>query len=285
MNPQTYCRNICRQSGSNFVWSFYLLPKRRRHALEAFYAFCRLVDDVVDTSQPVPKARESLDLWRTEVDRIYEAAPVTPVGVRLASVVRDFAVPKKYFEEILAGCEMDLTQKSYATFEEAETYCYRVASCVGLVSLHLFEVTLTEPVQQAAIDLGKALQWTNILRDIVSDLGRERIYLPQQDLQQCGVTPADLSGKTRNNLSMLDLLYFEIARARSFYAKAWDNFPKDRKEGRKLIAARMMGQIYESLLDKIARNPLDVFQKRVGIGKKEKLAIAAKIWLKETLNI
>ena len=263
MNPQTYCRNICRQSGSNFVWSFYLLPKRRRHALEAFYAFCRLVDDVVDTSQPVPKARESLDLWRTEVDRIYEAAPVTPVGVRLASVVRDFAVPKKYFEEILAGCEMDLTQKSYATFE----------------------VTLTEPVQQAAIDLGKALQWTNILRDIVSDLGRERIYLPQQDLQQCGVTPADLSGKTRNNLSMLDLLYFEIARARSFYAKAWDNFPKDRKEGRKLIAARMMGQIYESLLDKIARNPLDVFQKRVGIGKKEKLAIAAKIWLKETLNI
>ena len=278
MNSQRYCRKVCKKSGSNFVYSFYLLPKKRRLALEAFYAFCRLVDDVVDSDQPPAKAAQALTQWRQEVENIYAGKPNHPVGLALAPVVKSFKVPKKYFLEIISGCETDLTQKQFDTFVETDQYCYRVAACVGLVCLHLFEVDLTEATVQAGIALGKALQWTNIVRDIASDLSLGRIYLPQEDLNRFGVALADLQSPTENSLALLDLIYFQIKRARAYYAQAWESFPSDKKQKKRLIAAFLMGKIYERLLDKVARNPLQVFAGKVSVSGEEKLAIAFKIW-------
>ncbi|OGQ05991.1 MAG: hypothetical protein A3F82_05315 [Deltaproteobacteria bacterium RIFCSPLOWO2_12_FULL_44_12] len=276
MNPQKLCHQVCKKSGSNFVYTFYLLGRKKRLALEVFYAFCREVDDSVDKAVSFEQAKEKLRFWRQEVLQIYEGHPKHLISKALSQVVRDYKIPKQYLEEIIAGCEMDLTKKNYATFQELEVYCYKVASCVGLVCLHIFGVPLTPELKEGAITLGKALQLTNILRDIVTDLGRERIYLPQEDLKKFSVTLQDLSGNAKDNLNLYDLLYFEMERARNFYKAAWKAFPRPGKLRRQMIAAFLMGKTYEALLSKISRNPLAVFKEKVSLGFGEKLKIALK---------
>lgn len=284
MDPQKYCHDICKKSGSNFVTSFYLLGKKRRGALEAFYAFCRLLDDSVDEASNPEIARQKIQFWRDEVYLIYNGHPRHMVSQALIPVVKEFEISKKYFEEIVKGCEMDLIKKTYASFRELEEYCFRVASCVGLVSLHIFGVPLLVTTEQGAIALGKALQLTNILRDIVSDLRRERIYIPQEDLKHFEVSPADLSGKSGDDLNRVDLLYFEIARARQFFKEAWDAFPKTPQAKRQLIAANLMGRFYEAILNKIEKDPLVVFQGKVSLTKGEKFKIAAVVLLDAYLS-
>jgi len=175
----------------------------------------------------------------------------------------------------VSGCETDLNKKTYETFEELEKYCFRVASCVGLVSLRIFGVPPSQSLENGAVALGKALQITNILRDIATDLGRGRIYLPQEDLKQFWVSIADLSGNPKDDLNLIDLLYFEMERARAFYKEAWDSFPKRGKIRRQLIAAFLMGRIYEALLGKISRDPLAVFKGKVALSTPEKLRITS----------
>lgn len=276
MTPQDYCRRVCKKSGSNFVFSFYLFGRRRRQALEAFYAFCRKVDDAVDLAETPDKAIRQIAFWKEEVGRLANGIPEHPVGLALKPLVEAYDIPLQYLQEIVAGCEMDVTKKSYETFAELETYCYRVASCVGLVCLRLFGVSPTHPAEQAAMALGKALQLTNILRDIVTDLRRERIYIPREDLDRFSIRPADLANPDPANLNLFDLLYFEIERATGFYQAAWNLFPKRGKERRRLAAAFSMGRSYETLLDKIAQNPLRVFEEKVCLSGLEKLKIAGQ---------
>lgn len=281
MTPQSYCHRVCQKSGSTFVYTFYLFAKKKRQAFEAFYAFCRKVDDSVDLAKNIATANQAIGFWKEEVARIYQAKPNHPVGQALVPVVEKFAIPQKYLAEIVAGCEMDLNKKIYSSFEELETYCYRVASCVGLVCLRIFGVEPTESATEAAITLGKALQLTNILRDITTDLRRERVYLPQEDLQRFQVTVEDLAGGRTGNLNLLDLLYFEIDRAKSFYHQAWRLFLMARKERRKLLAAFLMGRCYETILHKISQNPLQIFTTKVSLSRSEKL----RIFLNEILNV
>lgn len=281
MTPQVYCRRICQKSGSNFVLTFYLFGRQKRRALEAFYAFCRKVDDSVDLAKNAATANQAIGFWKEEVVRIYQTKPNHPIGQALVPVVEQFAIPQKYLAEIVAGCEMDLNKKIYSSFEELETYCYRVASCVGLVCLRIFGVEPTESATEAAVALGKALQLTNILRDIVTDLRRERVYLPKEDLDRFKVTVEDLAGGGGNNLNLLDLLYFEIDRAKAFYNQAWRLFPTARKERRKLLAAFVMGRCYETILQKIRQNPLQIFNTKVGLSRGEKL----RIFINEILNV
>lgn len=276
MTPQQFCHQVCKKSGSNFVYTFYLLGKKRRRALEAFYAFCRVVDDSVDQAANPEEAKQKLVFWKEEVEHLFKGNPRDPVSQALFPATQEYQIPKKYLEEIIAGCEMDLTHKTYTTFEELEGYCYRVASCVGLVCLSIFGVSPLETTKKGAISLGKALQLTNILRDIASDLGRERIYLPQEDLKRLGVTMTDLSQGTKDNLNLVDLLYFEIERTKTFFKEAWESFPKSGSDRRKLLAARLMGRIYEALLNKISRDPLAVFRGKVRVTNGEKLKIACK---------
>ena len=283
MTPENYCRKICKKSGSNFVYSFYLLPKKRREGLEAFYAFCRLIDDVVDQQKGVAEARGELTAWREELDRIYHGNPVDLVGKALAPIVLHFKIPKEYFQEIINGCEMDLTQGEYSSFEDLDRYLYRVASCVGLISIYLFEVPVDERNKEMAIAMGKALQMTNIVRDVVEDLSRGRVYLPQEDLKQFGVEIADLRGNEAKKMMLLDLLYFELDRAKQFFKTSWKLFPKNREERKKMIAAKAMGCIYERLHEKISRNPREIFKKKVRISFGEKLKVFTLILLKEYL--
>lgn len=276
MTPQQYSHQICKKSGSSFFYSFYLLPKEKRNALEAFYAFCRLADDAVDLAPNPKEAKEDLQFWKEEIDHLYQGKFRHPVTRALSPAVKNYQIPRIYFDEIILGCEMDLEKKNYADFKELETYCYRVASCVGLVCLHIFGVERTKKTMEAGASLGKALQLTNILRDIATDLQRGRIYLPQEDLQKFGVSAKDLSEGFRKNVHLLELLDFEIGRTRHFYKEAWQNFPKENNEIRKLLPARLMGRFYEHLLDQISRDPIIVFEKKVCLSLMEKIEIAFK---------
>ena len=276
MTPQQYCHDICKKSGSNFVRTFYLLERKKRHALEAFYAFCRVVDDIVDESADVTKAREGLQHWRDEIGRLFEGKTEERIGLALFPAIQKYKIPREYFDEILTGCETDLTQRRYETFEALEAYCYRVASCVGLVSLHIFGLELTPQTKAAGIALGKALQLTNILREISSDLRLDRIYLPQDELREYDITENNLKNSNLKNENMLEFLYHQINRAQHFYALAWNGFPTDKKSQRRLLAARLMGKLYQKILSKIARDPLRTFHQKVRLNGLEKSAIVAK---------
>lgn len=247
--------------------------------MEAFYAFCREVDDAVDEAPSEQKAKENIRFWKEEVPLLYQGKPRHLVTQAIKLILSDFQIPQEFLSEIVLGCEMDISHKTYATFAELERYCYRVASCVGLVSLIICGVPLTPRAKEAGIALGKALQITNILRDIVSDLGRSRLYLPQEDLEQCGVAIQDLRVNNLDNLNLLELLYHETERAQNFYQEAWKKFPTSKRERRKILAPLLMGKIYEALLDKISRSPMRVFQEKVSLSGLEKLEIVGKeIW-------
>ena len=276
MTPQAYCHRVCRQSGSNFVYTFYLFGRKKRQALEAFYAFCRVVDDSVDQAATPKKAAEAIAFWKEELPLIYRGEPRDLVSKALVEAVQQYQIPQKYLEEIVAGCELDLHKKTYATFLELEDYCFKVASCVGLVCLKIFGVAPSSQTEFAAASLGKALQLTNILRDIASDLKRGRIYLPEEDLKNFRVSPNDIANGSQKNLNLFDLLYFEIERARDYFAKAWELFPREKKERRKLLAAILMGRFYESILNKISHDPLAVFQTKIRLTGAEKIKIAGR---------
>ncbi|HET8721367.1 MAG TPA: squalene/phytoene synthase family protein, partial [Nitrospira sp.] len=159
---QEYCTNLTKQSGSNFYYSFVFLPKARREAMYTVYAFCKAVDSAVDEPPLGSDPKEELRRWRAELDLVYTGKPTWPLMVSLAHHARRLSIPKAYFEELIKGVEMDLATTRYGTFEELSLYCYRVASIVGLICLHIFGPTSAH-AQDYAVDLGMAFQLTNIL--------------------------------------------------------------------------------------------------------------------------
>ncbi|HEX6835273.1 MAG TPA: squalene/phytoene synthase family protein, partial [Polyangia bacterium] len=170
-----YCKKLTTRSKSNFYYAFLFLPRERREALEAVYAYCRLVDDVVDEDAPVAKKLDGIAQWRRELDAVYgDAAPTHPVSERLRAAVQRFAIRREDMEAIIDGCAMDIGKTRYESWEELRLYCYRVASAVGLMCVEIFGYTPSqvEAVRRYAIDLGIALQLTNILRDVAEDAQR-----------------------------------------------------------------------------------------------------------------
>src|SRR5262249_54537993 len=186
MNAAERTAILARRSGSNFYYSFLFLPRRKREAIYALYAFCRTVDDAVDQGPQNPgEQRKILGEWRAELGRAYEGQPSQPIAVHLAEVVRAFPVPRQHLEAILDGVEMDVEKRRYASFEELFEYCYRVAAAVGLASIEIFGYT--DPrTRDYAVNLGIALQLTNIVRDLGTDAERGRIYLPLDELRRFG---------------------------------------------------------------------------------------------------
>src|SRR5574337_914340 len=184
-------RTITKQSGSNFYYAFLFLPKLKREALYAVYAFCRLSDDLVDESQAGADPAAALTRWRKALDTHFEDSVDSPVITAIGQAARRFHIPKVYFEELLNGMEMDLTHARYATFEELYPYCYRVASIVGLICIEIFGYTNPQ-TKTYAEQLGIAFQLTNILRDVGVDAQRGRIYLPQDELRQFGYSEEEL---------------------------------------------------------------------------------------------
>jgi len=276
MTPDQYCEDKARQSGSSFYYSFKFLPKDKRRAITALYAFCREVDDLVDECSDANVARTTLNWWRTQVAEIYGGKPQHPVCQALVPVVRQFSLSQEHLLEIIDGMEMDLEQARYADFKSLQLYCYRVASVVGLLAAEIFGYT-DRKTQKYAHDLGIAFQLTNIIRDVGEDARRNRIYLPMDELQQFGVTAAEiLNSKETENFQKL--MAFQIERAQRYYKQALDQLPAvDRKSQR---TGLIMAAIYQATLQEVATSGCHVLRERVSLGTGYKLWLAFKAWLK-----
>lgn len=270
-------RAITRKSASNLALAFILLPKARRDAMSALYAFCREVDDVADDeSTPVDVRRETLALWRADVwIACGEGRPRLAVNRELQPVIRQHRLPFGHFDELIRGVEMDLDVKRYATREELEVYCHRVASVVGLLSIEIFGYR-NPACRQYAVFLGKALQLTNILRDVRVDAERGRIYLPLSELARCQVREEEILG-FEYSPRFRDLAAGVADRARHFYRQARDTLPPE--DRRSMMAAELMGSVYWRLLRKLERRQFDVLGPDLTrVGKGQKLLLIFRTW-------
>lgn len=277
MSPQEYCQKKAAASGSSFYYSFLFLPKPRREAITALYAFCREVDDVADEVQDLGVAQIKLDWWRSEIANLYEGKPQHPVTQALQQPVKQYDLQQEHLLEIIAGMQMDLEQNRYRDFAELELYCYRVASVVGLLSASIFGYTNPQTLQYAK-DLGMAFQLTNITRDVGEDARRGRIYLPLDELQKFGVSEDDVI-YGRESAGMRQLLELQAARAESYYDKALAELPpEDRKSQR---TGLIMSAIYRTLLQEIqADNIQIVLNARVSLTPLRKLWLAWRTWVR-----
>lgn len=268
---------------TNFYYSFLVLPAEKRRAIVAVWDFCRAVDDAVDEVAP-EKAASEVARWRHELAACFDGGvPATPAGRALVPSIRAFDLPRDGFESLIEGVEMDVGSRRYETFEELYEYCIRVASAVGLICLHIFG-SRGERSRQYAIDLGVALQLTNILRDVPEDFRRGRVYLPQADLRQHGVTETDLqrevdgAGGGVRSEAVRTLLAQQAARAREYYRRAAAALPPG--EARRVVAAEIMAAIYKAILRRIERSRYDVFSGVVRIPRPRRALIAATTWLR-----
>src|SRR5438309_489611 len=269
---------LTRKSRSNFYYAFLTLPRPRREALYAVYAFCRTVDDIADLGGErgaAPSAqRRELQRWREDVARCYEpgAVPDHPIALRLQTAVRAYTIPRAALEAIIDGVEMDLDRVAYETAADLYPYCYRVASAVGLCCIEIFGYT--DPrARDYAVQLGTALQLTNIMRDVGVDARAGRVYVPRQDLKEYGVGEEDLiEGRYSDRFSRL--MAHQASRARQFYAAARASYP--RVDARSLVAAEIMGRIYYALLQEIERRRFRVFDARITVPAHRKVAIALR---------
>ncbi len=271
----SYTRRLARASRSNFYYAFLFLPREQREAITTAYAFCRQTDDLIDDATSLPAAAEALRRWREELDRCYAGAAAHPTFQALAQVLARFPIPKEYFADIIAGCEMDATTARYATFQDLAVYCYRVASCVGLICIEIFGATNPE-TRQYARDMGIAFQLTNIIRDVGQDGRRGRIYLPQEDLARFGVPEADILG-CRRTPAFLELMRFQADRAKAYFARA----QAPREDRPRLLAAEIMRTIYRSLLHTIEEGGFPVLGDPIRLSRPRKLSLALRTWLTE----
>ena len=277
---------------TNFYYSFLVLPQRKRNALIAVWDFCRAVDDAVDEVVPESewagglsdearaKAVTQVASWRAELAAAYDGTPSTPQGIGLQPHIREFNLPRARFEDLVNGVEMDLRQTRYDTFAALVEYCRRVASAVGLICLEIFGYR-NQSAKAYAENLGLALQLTNIIRDVRTDLVRGRIYLPTEDLVRFGVSEDDLrSGQLKSQV--VELLRFECERAHSYYRRAAEHLPPE--DARSLVAAEIMGGIYFEILRRIERRGYDVFSSRVRVPRPQRAVIALKLWIRAILH-
>jgi phytoene synthase len=275
---------ITQKSASNLALAFILLPKIRRDAMAVLYAFCREVDDVADEDQvPVEKRREQLAAWREDVRRATEhGTPQFAVNRELQPVAREFNLPFSLFDELIQGCEMDLQIKRYEDYEQLEMYCYRVASVVGLLSIGIFGYR-HPATRDYAIYLGKALQLTNILRDVRTDAERGRIYLPQSELARFKVTEQEILNFEYSE-RFRALAESVAARAKKFYQLARETLPAE--DRRSMVAAELMGSVYWRLLRKLERQQFNVFGPTpTRLSKGQKLLLIFRSWCRFVFRI
>ncbi|HEX2279233.1 MAG: presqualene diphosphate synthase HpnD [Candidatus Tectomicrobia bacterium] len=278
MSFREYCSQLTRKSRSNFYYSFLFLSKEKREAMYAVYAFCRSVDDVADGSAPLREKQTLLDEWRRELDRCYDGNPQHPITVQLARSIRRFPIPKEHFEELITGVEMDLIHSRYPTFHELYEYCYRVAGVVGLMCIEIFGYR-NPKAKDYAVNLGLALQLTNIIRDLKVDAERGRIYLPQDELARFGYHEDELL-RGAYTPAFFELIRFAGSRARQYFHSARQLLAAE--DRRSLFAAEIMGTIYYRLLDTIEASGYRVFDRTITLPTSHKLWIALSIWARSS---
>jgi phytoene synthase len=261
---------------TSFYYSFLVLPPHKRSAIIAVWDFCRVVDDAVDEAPDGTAAHTRLSLWRDELAALYtaDATPHTPQARALQPHIAEFDLPRRPFDDLIDGVEMDLAHVRYQTFSELADYCRRVASAVGLVCVEIFGYR-DAGARSYAVDLGMALQLTNIIRDVKADLAQGRVYIPAEDMARFRVTEEDLRAG-RLTPAVSGLIRFECERARFYYTKAAAALPPiDR---RSLLAAEIMGAIYFEILRRIERSGYDVFSRRIRVPRPYRALMAIKLW-------
>jgi len=275
-----FSQKVAKDSNSSFYYAFSLMAKPKRDAMNTVYAFCRKTDDIVDEgNEPVELKYEKLRKWRIELEKALYGTSDHYFFNKLASIIKQFNIPIEPFFELIVGMEMDLQNKRYLSFEDLVQYCYRVASTVGLMCIEIFGYK-NKSAKDYAINLGLALQLTNILRDVSKDSEKGRIYLPQQDLAKFEYLEKDLFEK-KYNPNFVSLMKFEANRAEDFFSKADQALEFDDKPS--MFPARAMQHIYQRLLTKLNKEKFDVFNKKIKVGAIEKTVISIGVWAKYSL--
>ena len=272
---------------TSFYYSFLVLPADKRRAIVAVWDFCRAVDDAVDEA-PEGTHEARVREWREELARCFEGGvPLTPQGRALQPLIGAFNLPRSAFDALIEGVEMDLHTTRYATFADLYQYCIRVASAVGLMCVEIFGCK--DPAsKQYAIDLGVALQLTNILRDVPGDLERGRVYIPLEDFARFKCHEGDLGAEAMHaghgvrSAAVKQLLAFQAERARDYYRRADAVLP--RSDARRLVAARIMGAIYRGILTRIEAAGYDVFSSVIRVPRPRRALIAAATWARTAIT-
>ncbi len=276
MSPDEYCQQKTVQSGSSFYYSFLFLPPERRRAITAMYAFCREVDDTVDECTDQSIARIKLAWWRTEVSQMYSGTPTHPVMQALQPHLKIYDLQEQHLQAIIDGMEMDLDQTRYLDYPAMQRYCWHVASVVGILSASIFGVTNPQTLAYAE-KLGLAFQLTNIIRDVGEDARKGRIYLPVNELQQFGVTAADLLN-ARHSDKFEALMRFQVERAKKVYDEAFALLPREDRRAQR--PGLMMAAIYRTVLDEIERDNFHVLTQRISLTPIRKLWLAWKTYIR-----
>ncbi len=273
MSPQDYVQQKAAASGSSFYYAFLFLPKPRRAAITAFYAFCREVDDVVDDMVDPGVAATKLGWWQTEVANAFAGRPSHPVMQALMPLAADYQIEPRHLLAVIEGCQMDLAQTRYLDYPGLQRYCHLVAGIVGEVAANIFGQTQTQTTAYAH-KLGQALQLTNILRDVGEDALRGRIYLPVDDLQRFDVKAHEILKRTYSD-RFTALMKFQAQRAQNLYDEAIALLPDADRRAQK--PGLMMASIYRALLSEIERDNFQVLHQRVSLTPLRKFWLAWKV--------
>ena len=276
----SYCQSVTRQRARNFYFAFLSLPPEQRRAIYAVYAFCRGCDDYSDDDIEPRRKVELLEDYRRQLHACLRGEPSGPVFVALYDVAQRYQIPHQYFDEIIAGVQMDLTVTRYNSFQELYDYCYRVASVVGLICVEIFGYSDPQ-AKQSAIDLGIAMQLVNILRDIKEDSERDRIYLPLEEMRRFGYTESDLFEGLVNE-QFVELMKFQAQRARQYFEQGGRMIPMLPTRSRACPA--ILRGLYSELLNRIEGTHYNVYETRVRLSTPFKLWLAGKIWTETVLK-
>ena len=275
------CRLITRREARNFYYAFLTLPAAKRRAIYAAYAFCRHCDDAVDEVASLDDKQAALQQLTARLDAAYRGRPAGHVFTALAHTAQTYEIPQSYFQDLIRGVEMDLANNRYHTYEDLRLYCYRVASVVGLICLQIFGYSHPK-AREYAVDLGLAMQLTNILRDVQEDLARDRIYLPLEELQRFGYSEQQLKCEVRNN-AQRRLIAFQVERAQSLFQSGAKLLPYLSPRSRACPA--VLAAIYTRILRRISSNDYNVFGGRISLSGPEKLLVMTTTWLKSLLPL
>jgi phytoene synthase len=276
------CRRITKENAKNFYYAFIALPPDKRSAIYAVYSFCRFCDDAVDEpSLSMDEKLTRLADIRDSLQNTSSTDNTNPVFMALADTIAKHQIPLRCFEEVINGVEMDLTINRYNTFDDLRTYCYRVASAVGLICVEIYGYR--EPkVKEYAVDLGLAMQLTNIIRDVQEDLGQDRIYLPLDELDRFGYSEEDLKAGIVNE-AFRNLMAFQAWRARRHFRSGLQLIPHLSLRSR--TSPAVLAALYQRILDRIEATGFNVFDGRMSLSTREKYLLTATTWLKSTIPV
>ena len=270
----SYCQRVTKENARNFYYTFRPMPAEKRRAMYAVYAYCRLCDDVADGELSIDEKYRGFE----EIRRNLHASEPTGEDAAIFHALHDaacrFEIPYRYFEEILEGVEMDMVKSRFASFDELREYCYKVASVVGLVCIRIFGYD-DPKAEEHAVDMGIAMQLTNILRDVKEDAERDRIYIPQDEMERYEYTEAELARGALTD-GFRSLMAYQAGRAHGYFESSRALFPMISADAR--TCPKLMHATYSGILERIEQADYDVFERRIGISAGTKVLLLAKLW-------